>query len=271
MTSRFGFTPIYRWIEPTLALAFAAGLTFALWHSWSFGYLPPPFSYEPFDMQGDWFNFVYWAYDPGIYDGYGTFYPPFSLVFLRVFSLGCCYNIGPQHSDFGASLPSRSCDWLVVITHHVIYLLPLIIIFHAFKARSSYRMVPFLRSRRGVSDAGSARAWQSHYADRCIDYSHLWTAGALREARVARSRVGDQFKYYVIATIFAQSLRQLVFYSIPFTLAMVTITDVWRDINKQGWKSRWRIRRNPPVFVGAGTLTGASWHSSLDTESVEAN
>jgi hypothetical protein len=28
---------------------------------------------------------------------------------------------------------------------------------------------------------------------------------------------------------------------------------VWRDIQTQGWKNRWRYRRDLPIMVGEGT------------------
>lgn len=47
-------------------------------------------------------------------------------------------------------------------------------------------------------------------------------------------------------------LRPAVVLTIPLALACVTIADVWRDIARQGWRERWRFRRDAPIMVGEG-------------------
>jgi hypothetical protein len=47
-------------------------------------------------------------------------------------------------------------------------------------------------------------------------------------------------------------IRPFIFYSIPFALSCATILAVWKDIRLQGWKTRWRFRRDLPIMVGAG-------------------
>jgi hypothetical protein len=47
-------------------------------------------------------------------------------------------------------------------------------------------------------------------------------------------------------------IRPAIVLSIPFALSCVTMRDVWIDIRKQGWKTRWRFRHDAPVMVGKG-------------------
>lgn len=47
-------------------------------------------------------------------------------------------------------------------------------------------------------------------------------------------------------------VRPLLFYSIPVVLAFSTIRAVWVDIRLQGWRTRWRYRRDFPIMTGTG-------------------
>lgn len=47
-------------------------------------------------------------------------------------------------------------------------------------------------------------------------------------------------------------LRPLVAMLIIWCIASVTLRDVWVDIRRQGWKTRWRFRRDFPIMVGEG-------------------
>jgi hypothetical protein len=47
-------------------------------------------------------------------------------------------------------------------------------------------------------------------------------------------------------------IRPAIVLSIPFALSCVTMRDVWIDIRKQGWKTRWRFRHDAPIMVGEG-------------------
>lgn len=124
--------PANRWLEPALMAVVASGLIYALWHMWQYGYLPQPFFYEPFDLWGDWFNVVYWAYDPGTYDTWGALYPPLTFVFLKTFSLSRCYPIGAGAVNASAGLPARSCDWLGLGASHLIYLGTIVLVARSF-------------------------------------------------------------------------------------------------------------------------------------------
>jgi hypothetical protein len=50
-------------------------------------------------------------------------------------------------------------------------------------------------------------------------------------------------------------IRPLILLSIVFALSCVTIREVWDDIQHQGWKFRWRYRKDAPIMVGYGAAT----------------
>jgi hypothetical protein len=58
-------------------------------------------------------------------------------------------------------------------------------------------------------------------------------------------------------------LRPGLILLIETSLACVTIADVWADIRKQGWKSRWRYRRDFPIMLGAGEIRPPTANSQL--------
>ena len=55
--------------------------------------------------------------------------------------------------------------------------------------------------------------------------------------------------YYIMLGPF---LRPLLIMTIPFALSCVTLRQVWLDIQRQGWKLRWRYRNDFPIMVGKG-------------------
>jgi hypothetical protein len=55
------------------------------------------------------------------------------------------------------------------------------------------------------------------------------------------------FSYYVTAGPF---LRPALILSIGFSMAILTISQVWSDIRRQGWRSRWRYRLDNPILPG---------------------
>lgn len=114
-----------RRIEPLFAVLICGSVAYALWHIYTFGYLPQPFFYDPFDLWADWFNTAYWAYDKGTYDKWSSLYPPLSFVFLNLFTLKRCYVL--SGGDFSAGLPARTCDWLGLSTIFVLYFLCVIL------------------------------------------------------------------------------------------------------------------------------------------------
>jgi hypothetical protein len=61
--------------------------------------------------------------------------------------------------------------------------------------------------------------------------------------------------FYSYWVTYGPFLRPAVVLTIPLALACVTIADVWRDIRGQGWRMRWRFRRDLPIMVGEGRAT----------------
>lgn len=57
------------------------------------------------------------------------------------------------------------------------------------------------------------------------------------------------FQYYVTLGPF---IRPALILSLAFALSCVTMRDVWIDVQKQGWKTRWRFRHDAPIMVGEG-------------------
>lgn len=48
-------------------------------------YLPPPFFYSPTDTFMDFYNTLYWSGREGIYDVWGSIYPPLNFIFLKTY------------------------------------------------------------------------------------------------------------------------------------------------------------------------------------------
>ena len=66
------------------------------------GYLPEPFINDIGDTFMDWYNTAYWAHRPGAFQSWATVYPPFTFVFLKVFSVAHCYEV--------TAVVGRTCD-----------------------------------------------------------------------------------------------------------------------------------------------------------------
>ncbi len=80
-------------------------------------------------------------------------------------------------------------------------------------------------------------------------------------ADISTGRVGSDISFSFLANrsvmidyafMIGPLIRPLLFMSIPFALACVTIREVWVDIRVQGWRSRWRFRRDLPIMSGEG-------------------
>jgi hypothetical protein len=55
------------------------------------GYLPSPFLYAKSETFTDWYNTAYWANNAGAYSQWESVYPPFSFIFVKIFSKASCY------------------------------------------------------------------------------------------------------------------------------------------------------------------------------------
>lgn len=64
--------------------------------------------------------------------------------------------------------------------------------------------------------------------------------------------IGNQtliVEFYIMLGPFVRPALALL---IALCIACATITDVWKDIGRQGWRKRWRFRRDLPIMVGDG-------------------
>lgn len=121
-----------RWREPLLAVLLI--LVPLVWHIRfvrEYGYLSPPFFYEPYDTFMDWYNTVFWAHNIGAYDSWMTVYPPLAFVILRVLSIKSCYSTtgGMDILD----LEVRDCDWLGIVVLGVTFTVNLVLIAFTFR------------------------------------------------------------------------------------------------------------------------------------------
>ena len=92
------------WAEAALAVVLLVAFGDVVWRFFHGGYLPQPFIYGTDGTFADWFDVAYWAHHPGAYDVWGSVYPPLSFAFLRLFSIGSCYD--------SPSSDARGCDWV---------------------------------------------------------------------------------------------------------------------------------------------------------------
>jgi len=110
-------------VEDFFAVAIICGVGYSIVHVVIFSYLPSPFFYVPSDTFADWYNPAYWSRQGrGAYDIWGSFYPPMSFIFLRIFGIDGCYS---QLEGFhgSAGIIARSCDWVGLVVMGIIYLI----------------------------------------------------------------------------------------------------------------------------------------------------
>ncbi len=108
-------------VESVMAGIVVVGLLYCGLHIWIYGYLPPPFFFEPSDTFADWFNPAFWSRQEGAYDAWRTIYPPLSFVFLRVLGIDRCYP-EVRALDSSVGLAARDCDWLGLASLAAIFL-----------------------------------------------------------------------------------------------------------------------------------------------------
>lgn len=115
-----------------LAGMILAGIVYCAAHLAIMGYLPSPFFYEPMDTFADWFNTAFWARQTGVYDTWGTIYPPLSFVILRLFTLDQCY---PEVRMFEGSpgYDPRSCDWLGLTMLGLVFIVNVVLTWLTFR------------------------------------------------------------------------------------------------------------------------------------------
>src|SRR5688572_9361091 len=118
-----------------------ASVVHTVWFAWAFGYLPPPYFYEPSDIYADWFNTAYWARTDGMFDVWTTLYPPLSFVLLQIFGIDRCY---PRSRAFEGSpgLVIRDCDWLGIVSIWSFWAISVVLVFLALRKFDRGRAIP---------------------------------------------------------------------------------------------------------------------------------
>jgi hypothetical protein len=236
--------PANRWLEPLFALAVFGGFIHALIFLWYNGYLPQPFFYDPWDTWMDWFNVADWSHDPGMYDNWGSIYPPLSFLFTGLFSKASCYT-----SAQGQVLDVRLCDWVGIATLHVIYVLNIILI--ALTFRKIDRKTAFPRTvalATGIPmcfglDRGNLIL--ATFTCVILGYGPLLKSARLRWVFAGLS---VNFKVYLVAGIFANLInrRWRWFEGVAITTVAIYIA----TYVVLGAGSPWELYRNIRDFSG---------------------
>ncbi len=100
------------------------------------GYLPSPFFNDTSDTFMDWYNTVHWVYTLGTstYTVWGSVYPPFSFVFLRILSNPACYS--------EPGVVARDCDHIGIVVLFINVALNVLISYLIFKKLDSRTAIP---------------------------------------------------------------------------------------------------------------------------------
>lgn len=193
-------------LECMFAIMILALLGRAMWTLYSDGYLHQPFFYDASDTWMDWFNTAYWARDPGVYDVWGTIYPPLSFVVLRLAGLDVCYS----HSAIGSQLLTiRECDWLGIVAIHAIYLLDVALI--AFTFIKTDRRTAFPRAVALAAGAPMLFALERGNILLLTFACFLLAFGPLLKSARLRwvfAGLAINFKVYLIGALMAQLLKR---------------------------------------------------------------
>ncbi|RYE67486.1 MAG: DUF2029 domain-containing protein, partial [Oxalobacteraceae bacterium] len=190
------------WLEPLFALCVAAAIVRAAIYFYLNEHFPQPFFYEPYDIWMDWFNVSYWSYEPGAYDSWGTIYPPFSFVFLRVFSWAPCYR---ETSGYLV----RECDKLGIVTLHGFFLLNVVLLWLTF--RKWHRPSSLWRTfALGLGLPSLYGLERGNLVVVTFTFIILGLGPLIKSARWRWLMVGMavNLKVYVLAAIFPQLLRR---------------------------------------------------------------
>ena len=121
-------------VEMILAILTIVGIVFVITFFYDSGYLPPPFFDNPDDTFMDWYNTAHWVYKPGAYEQWRSIYPPFSFIFLRIFSNPSCYV------DLNAN--ARNCDVFGAYALAAFMVLNSLILYYIYVRDSKYTAIP---------------------------------------------------------------------------------------------------------------------------------
>lgn len=188
-------------VERCLTIPVAIGLAYSLIFLGHYGYLPPPYFYEPSGTFMDFSAPATFAYQGGAYDSFQTIYPPLSFVLLKLVSWGPCYAFNPSEE-------ARNCDTYGITWLFLIYLINTALIWRTF--RKLDRRTAFLRTFALCAGLSMTYALERGnvllFAFTCLILAY---GPLLRSARLRWIFAGlaVNFKVYLIGTIFAQLLR----------------------------------------------------------------
>ncbi|WP_140420604.1 glycosyltransferase family 87 protein [Novosphingobium sp. B 225] len=130
-----------RWVEHLLAVIILGGILYSGIHLLRYGFLPPPFFYEPSDTFADWFNPAFWSRREGAYDAWKTVYLPLSFVFLRYLGIDRCYPAS-RALESSAGLVARDCDWLGLVMMAVIFAANIYLTWRTFRKLAPETALP---------------------------------------------------------------------------------------------------------------------------------
>ncbi len=165
------------------------------------GYLPPPFVYDPTDTMMDWYNTAYYAVNGGMYDIWGSIYPPISFVFLNIFSIHSCYGAD--------AFWGRDCDWLGRWVLFFFFVLNAAIVFRAFRIVDPRTAA----IRAAALSFGLPMLYTLERGNLIIPCFTFFVLGHGRILRSARLKwlavaVSVNFKPYLLAAVFPYLLRR---------------------------------------------------------------
>lgn len=89
------------------------------------GYLADPFLHAKSDSFNDWYNPAYWANNLGAYSEWKSIYPPFSFIFIKLFSNERCYHY--------AVTSARECDPAGIVLISVLTILNFLLVWRVFR------------------------------------------------------------------------------------------------------------------------------------------
>ena len=182
-------------LELVLALLIAVGFGSAVCQLWQSSRQ---------EIWMDWFATSWWAHDPGMYDVWGTIYPPLAFVFLKIASVSACY---PGDGRF--AFAARDCDWLGVVALHGFYLVNIVLAARIFTRIDRRTALPrSIALAMGVPMAGALERGNlliPAFTAVMLAYGPLVRSARLRWLAAG---IAINFKVYLVAALFPQLLRR---------------------------------------------------------------
>jgi hypothetical protein len=125
---------IFNIVEVGFATLICCAILFNIIYFFYAGFLPRPFFHDTNDTFMDWYNAAYWVYHPHAYEIWLSVYPPFSFVFLRLFSEPSCYG--------ATELVARTCDPIGRFVLPAFVLLNLVLVFVIYRRDNRATAIP---------------------------------------------------------------------------------------------------------------------------------